>query len=494
MTDRLCEQTMTELAARLATGRLTSAALVEACLARIAEREPRCRAWVAVHADGARRQAAARDRERATGRVRGPLHGIPFGVKDLCDIAGWPTGFGVRAWAQEPARTTAAVVERLRAAGMIVLGQTQLAGFAFSSWGTNAVLGTPVNPADDRVARVPGGSSSGSAVAVADGMVPLALGSDTGGSIRIPASACGVVGFKTAVGALPMAGVAPLSPTLDTIGPLTRTVADALLCLAVMTGHMPDVPEPSVPDVAGVRIGLVDRDQWGAVDPSVADAVIDAAAQLARAGAIVSPIRLPRTCEEYQSLAGVIMSAEAYTGLGEVVRRSDDAVDPFVRARILAGAEVTPAALEETNRRRHADLAQRASLFGDHEVLLLPTTPLTARPIPEADETMVPMSRLTRVANWLDLAAISVPYGRDRDCLPIGVQLLALPSAGASIVAVARTLELGAGRLTSPAASAPSIRSSCPPAAEMGLGVGVPSGTGLDRIDCPIRSFSICER
>lgn len=246
---------------------VSAAERVTACLARIAERNGQLHAVSAVMADRALTRAAALDRSAASGQPRKPLHGLPVLVKELCDIRGLPTNFGSLAYATAPAQATAPALQRLEDAGAVLLGTTHMVEFAIGSWGTNYARGTPWNPADLATHRVPGGSSSGSAVAVAAGLAPVAIGSDTGGSIRIPSSLCGVVGFKPTYGLIPTEGVAPLGPTFDTLGPITRTVAEARLLTEVVAGT--DLPCPPV-NLSGLRIAVVSDPALAPVTDEVA--------------------------------------------------------------------------------------------------------------------------------------------------------------------------------------------------------------------------------
>jgi aspartyl-tRNA(Asn)/glutamyl-tRNA(Gln) amidotransferase subunit A len=214
-----------ELATLLAERRISSVELTDACLDRIARHNDALHAFIAVYAEEARAAAKAADLARGAGYALGPLHGIPFGLKDLVDIEGKVTTGGSKVWAKRVSPTTGSLVRRLVASGMIVAGKTHTVEFAFGAWGTNQHMGTPRNPWDMRQHRTPGGSSSGSGVAVSSRMVPWAIGTDTGGSVRIPSAMCGLTGLKTTVGQIPTDGILPLSETLDTVGPLARSAA-----------------------------------------------------------------------------------------------------------------------------------------------------------------------------------------------------------------------------------------------------------------------------
>ncbi|HYF06800.1 MAG TPA: amidase family protein, partial [Acetobacteraceae bacterium] len=251
------EKTLIEAAEALAAGRTTAAALAEAALARIADpaSEGR-RAFVAVHADRARAQAAAMDALRKAGRAPSPWAGVPISIKDLYDEAGVVTKAGsVVLDGAKPAKATAPSVQRLIRAGMVILGRTNMTEFAFSGLGVNPHYDTPRSPWDRATGRLPGGSSSGAGVAVADGMGFAGLGTDTGGSCRIPASLCGVVGWKPTARRVPIAGILPLAPSLDSAGPLARTVADCAIVDGLMAGE--EAPRaPVAPPLSGLRLGV----------------------------------------------------------------------------------------------------------------------------------------------------------------------------------------------------------------------------------------------
>ncbi len=242
---------LADLARELATGETSSREIVDACLARIAALDGRLHAFIDVYRDDALASADAADRERRAKWPRGPLHGLPIALKDLLHLAGRQTTAGSKNWRGRISDHTATSVERLIAAGMIPLGKTHLVEFAFGGWGRNEPMGAPWNPWDTTVHRVAGGSSSGSAVATAAGLAPAAIGSDTGGSVRIPAGLCGLTGLKTTYGLVSLYGAVPLSGTLDTIGPLAHTAEDAALLTAAMAG--PDPRDPATLAAPTVR-------------------------------------------------------------------------------------------------------------------------------------------------------------------------------------------------------------------------------------------------
>lgn len=418
----------------LGAGRQSSRALVEECLARIAAQNGRLHAFLKVFAATARAEADRADAAAARGTPLGPLHGIPFAMKDLADLAGHEPSFGSRCYGRGVADTTAPAVARLQAAGAILLGVTHMVEFAIGGWGTNYSMGTPRNPCDAAHHRVPGGSSSGSAVAVAAGLVPFAIGSDTGGSVRIPASLCGIVGFKPSSGRIPLDGIAPLSPSFDTLGPLTRTVADAGLIADIMAGDAPALIAPSMPP----RIGYVPISYLDPIDAEIVAGYLDLVAALRARGHDLVPVTLPLDALAYQQRNGTIVAHEIYGQLGDLAQDRTQPLDPFVRQRVLAGAGIAEAEHAELLAEREGAISEMRSRMADTPLILVPTTPLQARRIEDVNEATIPLSRLTRIANYLDLAAISLPMKGLR--LPAGVQIMARHGADSALLAAAHAL------------------------------------------------------
>lgn len=297
MTDvELMQKGIADLGTRLAKGSVSSRLLVETCLQQIEANNDRLHAFVEVFAEEAMDNAEYLDAERRAGRVRGRMHGIPVAIKDLADIAGRRTGFGSCCYSRTPAKRTAAFVQRLQEAGAIILGKTQLVEFAFGSWGTNYGLGTPINPRLPGHA-VPGGSSSGSAVAVAAGLVPVAVGSDTGGSVRIPAALCGIVGMKPAFGVISNDGVAPLSPALDAIGPMANLIEDIPPLLEAMGATCRQCAGSS-------RFRTLALEALEPLDDAVRRAYTAARAALEAPGEPIVDLALPMTLADYQKSCG----------------------------------------------------------------------------------------------------------------------------------------------------------------------------------------------
>lgn len=379
--------------------------------------------------------------------------GPTFAVKDLMDVAGVPTGGGARVPLDPHPQQHARVVQRLLQAGWTAVGKTQTVELAYGSWGANRAVGGPWNPWDARVHRAPGGSSSGSAVAVAAGLCDAALGSDTGGSVRIPAAVCGVVGLKPGRGLVSLEGVHPLSPALDTVGALARDVATAARMLAVISG--PDgasavrgpfeAEEPLAVDVRGRRVGAIALDDLGEVHPEVARLYLQALERLRGAGVLVEPVRPPAILEESFATNGLLMAAEGWRIWGGRIDEHRAVMDPWIVRRFEAGREVPDARLDEVRARRAQDQAAFHAWMSDFDALASPTCPLPAPPLAEADETISPLSRLTRAANYLDLPAISVPCGLTGEGLPVGFQILGNPRDEATVVALGAAFERVSG-------------------------------------------------
>src|SRR3984885_11551985 len=319
-----------EQAAEIAARRLSPVDLVDEHLARIERLEPKLQAFVSVNAANARLAAEAADKAIRSGHSVGPLHGIPIAIKDLVEIEGEVAMGGSAAWRHRIAPHTASLHRKLMAHGMIYLGKTHLFEFAYGGWGTNQHLGTPWNPWDTAEHRAPGGSSSGSGVAVAARLAPWAIGTDTGGSVRIPAAWNGITGLKTTIGRISAFGVLPLSPTLDTPGPITRDIEDAALLLTVLQGgdssdkHTMTVhdvdPMPSLRrGVKGLRLGRLPGEERGGIDAEVLAAYDRSVDSLATLGAEIVDLTLPACFADLGAINGRIMSAEAYAALSHLV-------------------------------------------------------------------------------------------------------------------------------------------------------------------------------
>lgn len=446
---------LTELAARLDRAEISSRELVDACLARIAALDAGLHAFIDVYADDARALADAADLERRARVARGPLHGIPVALKDLLEFEGRQTTAGAASWRGRISDCTATALTRLVDAGMIPLGKTHLVEFAFGGWGRNQPMGAPRNPWDLAVHRVAGGSSSGSAVAVAAGMVPVAIGSDTGGSIRIPASLCGITGLKPTYGLVSLYGAIPLSSRLDSLGPLGRTVDDCALVTAAMAGRDPHDPAtlvaPAVDlvaatqapiDIRGLRVAALASEQFPAyIDDEVVRARHAALDTLRALGANVEEVRVPIDFDDIAARVGKLLAAEAFAYHRAYVEDASVPLDPWVRKRILGGKGMLAADfLADLSAMRRAQAGFAAWMRGC-DVLLTPTLPITAKVHDEVDEATAPLAAFTRAVNYLGACGLSLPAGFSRTGLPIGVQLVGAPFGDAMLVRVGRAFQ-----------------------------------------------------
>ncbi len=316
---------------------------------------------------------------------------------------------------------------------MIVIGKTHTVEFAYGGWGTNRHMGTPWNPWDAKIARTPGGSSSGSGVAVAARLVPWAIGTDTGGSVRLPASFCGLTALKTTIGRVSTYGILPLSPTLDTPGPMARSVEDAALLYGAMHGADPLDPhtlhaprgefrEKLGRGIRGVRLARLPDAEREVVADDVLAAYGESLEVLARLGAEIVPIKLPFGFADAGALNGRIMSAEAYAILGDIVDDETLRLDEDVRPRISAGRDISARAYLAALNERETRKASFGAAFADVDALLTPTTPTTALPLDSVDQSKSP-AHFTRFANLLDLCALAVPSGIASG-LPTSLQII----------------------------------------------------------------------
>ncbi|MBZ9742223.1 MULTISPECIES: amidase [unclassified Mesorhizobium] len=449
--------TIEELSARFARRELSSLEATTELIRRISILDGKLHAFRAIDEDGALTSARAADEARVKSASTSPLLGVPMAVKDIFDQAGRPTLAGSNALDDRVPGRSANAVEKLDTAGMVAVGRTNMVEFAYGGWGTNPVQGAPCNPWGMRDHVVAGGSSSGSAVAVAAGFVPAALGTDTGGSIRTPAAWCGIVGLKTSVGLVGRGGVVPLCPTHDSVGPMARTVRDAALLLQAMLGtdgrdaatwHVPFIsPLAGIEDgVKGLRIGiLAERDLEG-VEPDIRMLHDRAIADLTTLGAEFHEIALPLSMSEYLGSGGDIMSVESYALLGDYVERPDKLVDPVIAARIARGREISGAAyyrLLET--RRLAQVAFHEAVAG-FDALVAPGSHRSPVPLAQVDENQPP-NHFGRMVNYLDLASLVIPVGSTASGLPAGLQIIVRKFDDALALRIGRALERERGGL-----------------------------------------------
>ncbi|MDB5882640.1 MAG: gatA3 [Ramlibacter sp.] len=433
-----------DLSRALATGELTSVAIVTACLARIREHNPFLHAFSEVFEGEALAAAEAADRMMRAGYRLGPLHGIPVAVKDLMDIAGKVTTNGSPLFAKRIAQRNARMVDLLQAAGAIIVGKTHMVQFALGAWGTNEHMGTPRNPWDHATHRTPGGSSSGSAVAVAAGLVPLAIGSDTGGSVRVPAAFCGITGFKATAGRIDSTGVVALSTTLDSIGVFARAAKDAALLYAVLAedrslpSQAPTAPGSQA--FAGLRLARLGRSDLVGVEQDVLAAYEAAMQVFVQGGAQVTVIAMPRPLDTFAQTTSAIMLTEAAVEHGELAADAAAAMDTSVRPRIAAGSRLMAVDYVRAMRQREEWKREFSALLSRSDALVTPTTMTTAVPIASADHGTPPV-RYTRILNLLDMCGVSVPAGFDGGGLPIGVQIAAATGHDAQLIALAEAFQ-----------------------------------------------------
>ncbi len=452
-------QTIRELARQLRSGDLSPVALTEHCLARMEALEPTLHAFRLPTPERAMAAARAAAIALEAGQDLGPLHGIPYAAKDLFDVKGLPTTAGSNLLLDHIAPEDAAVTARLARAGMILLGKTHTVQFAYGGVGINHDHGTPHNPWH-QTPHVPGGSSSGSGVAVAAGVVPMALGSDTGGSVRIPASLCGVVGLKTTVGQVSRAGVFPLSWSLDSVGPLTRSVEDAALVYQCI--HGADARDPSTQHAAshdvmttlrhgvrGLRLAFAEMVFWDDADAEVTRAVRQCGDVFANLGAQVERIAFPEAADALAlNPGGLVIAAEAYTIHRERLEGHADQFDPIVGSRMLQGKDMRATDYLQITQAWDRLRRQVAQSLLDVDALLVPATMIPAKPTAEADANPdvsvhhnLNYLRNTSIGNILGLCGLSVPCGFTSAGLPIGLMLYGKPCDEAMLLRIGYAFE-----------------------------------------------------
>ncbi|MCP3989269.1 MAG: amidase [Actinomycetia bacterium] len=457
-------QTITELASGYLDGSITPTDAVDQCLAGIEALDPKLGAWMDVYAPEARRGAAAATEAIGSGHRIGPFHGIPFALKDIVEVEGRVTTAGCAEWAEAEriSPTTATIGARLLAAGGILIGKTKTVEFAMGGWGTNQYLGTPHNPWDLSVARTPGGSSSGSGVAVASGMVPCAIGTDTGGSVRLPAALCGIVGLKTTEGLLPTDGIVPLSHTLDTPGPMARTVADTALMFDTLGGRNAASVDADWRSgvglysqlhrgVDGLHLACLGSQEREWVDDEILAIYDSALAQLEELGATVSPFDPPKPFEDMKEATFVIVVAEGYHYHRALIDDPAARIDEHVRARIAPGASITAADYVAATLQRRTDQEAFLAAFAPFDAFVMPTTPMVAQPLYGLDEEATP-AHFTRAGNYLRMCGTSLPSGLNGGRLPTSIQFACRGGDEALSLRLAAAYESARGPLPHPPA------------------------------------------
>jgi aspartyl-tRNA(Asn)/glutamyl-tRNA(Gln) amidotransferase subunit A len=453
MTDSLLNRGLVATAALVADRSVSPVELVESCLERINLLDGQIKAFVDVFPDEAMASAIAAEREIAAGAYRGPLHGIPVAVKDLVNLAGVPTRAGSVVLAgAAPEPVDAPVVTRLKAAGAVILGKTTTHEFAFSVF-------TPPTCNPWNLDHVPGGSSGGSGAAVAAEMVFAAIGTDTGGSIRIPAACCGVVGLKPTYGRVPKSGIIPLSWSLDHVGPLTRRVEDAAVFLQAVAGvDMDDPTTATVPvrdfrgsigqRVEGLRLGVPDRYFDRYIQPTVAAAVEAAIERMVGEGASVVPVAMP-TLDYAMDVHLLTILAEAAAYHRARFPGDETGYGADVRASLALGDSISARDYLQAQRMRRAALTEALAGFTRADVLITPTLPTAAPAVgqdtvsyPEGDEdALSSLIRFTCPFNQTGLPAVTVPAEGGDDGLPIGIQFIGAPFEEERMLQVAAMYE-----------------------------------------------------
>lgn len=440
-------ETLEDLAVQLQSGRTTSRDLTEACLARIEDEAGEgVWAFVSTDAEGAIATADFMDARRRAGRAPSPYAGIPISLKDLFDVAGEVTAAGSTILrSSEPVTSDATCVARLRAAGFVFLGRTNMTEFAYSGVGVNPHYGTPKSVWDRAQGRIPGGSSSGAAVSVADGMAYMGLGTDTGGSCRVPAAFNGITGYKSSTGRVPRDGVFPLSDTLDTVGPLANSVQCCSTIDAMMAGDR--TGSLLCRDPSTLRFGILQHVAMDTMDPEVATAFDSAIKTLGKAGVVFSEVPFPDLTElPSLNAKGGISAAEAMDVHADMLERHGDEYHHMVRTRILSGLNVTGPELVAHYRRRKEMIAKFARLCCGLDGFILPTVPILPPLISEVkrDERYGPLNflclRNTFLGNFLDACAISVPMTA-RGGPPAGIMIMRLHGQDTELFNAAASIE-----------------------------------------------------
>ena len=434
-----------EMLRQLAQGEVTSRQLVESCLEAIADPAGEgSRTYLTVYADAARSAADEADAQRRFGKAQGALLGIPVSIKDLFDVAGETTRAGsIVLTDAPPAMADAMIVQRLKEAGAILMGRTNMTEFAYSGLGLNPHYGTPRNPFDRESGRIAGGSSSGAAVSVTDGMAAVGIGTDTGGSVRIPAALCGLSGFKPTARRIPSEGMLPLAASLDSIGPIARTIDCCERIDAVLAGETFQ-PRP-LPAPSSLRLGVLGGYVLEDLEPAVSRAFDQATKCLANAGAVLESVRFP---EMTQVPSGnQFAAAEAFAWHRVLLGRQGREYDRHVSARIWHGAAILAADYLDMMRLRREIIQSADAAFAGYDALLLPTTHWTAPKIAALEasdeayfEANGAMLRNTSLINYLDGCAATVPCHVPGEA-PVGLMIAGLAGWDANVLRMSAAIE-----------------------------------------------------
>ncbi|WP_047488462.1 amidase [Terriglobus sp. TAA 43] len=430
---------------QLHSGATTSRMLVEQCLTNIADPNGEgARTFTRIN-DKALQQANEADALLREGNTANkPLLGLPISVKDLFDVEGETTTAGSVVLSEEPpADQDAAIIARVRSAGAVIIGRTNMTEFAYSGLGLNPHYGTPANPWDRAHRRIPGGSSSGAAISVTDDMAIAAIGTDTGGSVRIPSALCGLTGFKPTAGRIPLHGTVPLARSLDSVGPLAATVDCCARLDAVLSGES-YTPQPAFP-LSNLKFGILQGYVLEGLDDATATAFQNALLALKEAGATIEPVEFPALARIPAS--NQTAAAEAYAWHRRSLATNGHRYDPHVSTRILHGANMLAADLLDLMQARREIITESMQVFAGYDAILLPTTPIIAPPIAdlEQDDTAYfnangLMLRNTSIFNFLDGCGLSVPCHRHGEA-PVGLMIAGTHGHDAHILRVGSAIE-----------------------------------------------------
>lgn len=413
--------TVPELSEAIRSGTCSVVETVEIFLEKIADKNAYYHAFRSVFAGEARIQASHLDAEIANGLWRGPLHGIPVAVKENIDICGHGATSGSLMRPANIAESDATIVARLKEAGAIIIGHTHMVEFAFGGWGTNTATGTPRNPLDHVHHRVPGGSSSGSGVAVAAGLVPLALGTDTGGSVRIPAGANGLAGFKPSSGLIPSDQLVPLCARFDVVGPMARSVGECWTLFAAMSSQT----QRPIPECRRqLRIGVADLKAYGSYSTRVMKAFDQSCAQLRAKGFDLVPFSFPMKVDEVLSRTAVLIGQEAVEHFGGILEKTPEGLDRGVNYRLTDAKRFSKADATAEWLVRADYIAKMQRKMEGIDAILFPTLPVLPPRLDEIIERAMPLGDLTRIINYLDLCAMAVPAQVTEEGLRHSIQVI----------------------------------------------------------------------
>lgn len=431
-----------ELQEGIKNGTITSVEIVSHYLDKIQHLDPTLHAFTEVYAEEALNSAKAADALRSSGLLLSPLHGLPIAIKDLIDIEGRVTTSGSPLFVGVK-KHSATIIELIRKAGLIVIGKTHTVQFAFGAWGNNEHMGTPRNPWGFKTHLTPGGSSSGSAVAVASGMVPLAIGTDTGGSIRVPASFCSITGMKTTVKRISTKGIAPLSESLDTVGFFAKDAApllDLFNILSITESTKDHELKFSRQGLSKLRMGRLQSDELTGVSPDIIQAYEKCIEKLIQHGVAIETIEMPFKFETVAKVSSVIMLSEAAAEYGELAKDANKPIDSTVRPRLIAGSQLTAPEYVNALRAQNAMKQEFTKATAGLDAILTPSSVCTPIPIENANHDRPPV-RYTRLFNLMDMCAISIPIGFDKDDLPIGLQIGGFADHDEKILLIAQHIQ-----------------------------------------------------